>query len=142
MRMSWTRLPLHVTVIGLVILWTVPTLGLFVSSFRPGNLVTTTGWWTAFAPPYEFTLDNYERVLTRNGLFDSFLNSLTITIPSVVIPLTIAAFAAYAFAWMDFPGKDWILLFIIGLLVVPLQLTFVPVLVFNLRRFRAQEAIR
>jgi len=128
MRMSWTRLPLHVTVIGLVILWTVPTLGLFVSSFRPGNLVTTTGWWTAFAPPYEFTLDNYERVLTRNGLFDSFLNSLTITIPSVVIPLTIAAFAAYAFAWMDFPGKDWILLFIIGLLVVPLQLTFVPVL--------------
>ena len=76
MRLNWTRLPLHITIIALVILWTVPTLGLLVSSFRPGNLVSTTGWWTAFAPPYEFTFDNYERVLTRNGLLDARSASL------------------------------------------------------------------
>ena len=128
MRLAWTRLPLHLTVIGLVVLWTVPALGLLVSSFRPANLVSTTGWWTALRPPFDFTLENYESVLTRSGMFESFLNSLTITIPATVIPITVAAFAAYAFAWMDFPAKDWVFLVLVGLLVVPLQLTFVPVL--------------
>jgi alpha-glucoside transport system permease protein len=118
----------HVAVIGLTLIWTIPTLGLLVSSFRPDFLVSTTGWWTAFAPPYEFTLDNYVEVLTTNSMATSFINSLTITIPATILPIAIAAFAAFAFAWMQFPLRNTIFLALVGLLVVPLQMTLVPVL--------------
>jgi alpha-glucoside transport system permease protein len=122
------ELPVHVAVIALVLVWTIPTLGMLVNSFRPPHLVGATGWWQAFVPPFEFTLENYQRVLTTNNMAASFLNSLTITIPATVIPIAIAAFAAYAFAWMNFPFRNTIFLALIGLLVVPLQMTLIPVL--------------
>jgi alpha-glucoside transport system permease protein len=121
-------MPLHVALVGLVLLWTVPTLGLLISSFRPPHLVATTGWWTALLPPPEFTLANYQQVLTTNNMAGSFLNSLMVTIPAVVIPIAIAAFAAYAFAWMEFPLRNTIFLALVALLVVPLQVTLIPVL--------------
>jgi len=122
------RLPLHLIIFVVCIIWIVPTLALFVSSFRPVNLIATTGWWTALLPPYHFTLDLYIHDLTQAGLGQSFLNSLFITIPATILPVMIAAFAAYAFAWMDFPGRNVLFVIVVGLLVVPLQMTLIPVL--------------
>jgi alpha-glucoside transport system permease protein len=122
------RGPLHVAVVAICLLWMVPTIGLLVSSFRPPNLVSNTGWWTALTPPFVFTLENYQRVLATNNMGQSFVNSLFVTIPATVIPILVAAFAAYAFAWMEFPGRQWLFLVVVGLLVVPLQMTLIPVL--------------
>ena len=88
----------------------------------------TTGWWNAFRLPFEFTLDNYREVLTENNMAQSFVNSLFITIPATVIPILVAAYAAYAFAWMDFPGRDALFILVVGLLVIPLQSALIPVL--------------
>jgi alpha-glucoside transport system permease protein len=122
------RIVLHVIVIGLVLVWLVPTVGLFINSFRPASDVSASGWWTSILPPWDFTLANYEHVLAQNNLGDAFINSLFITIPSTVIPVMVAAFAGYAFAWMQFPYKNAIFVAIVGLLVIPLQSTLIPVL--------------
>jgi len=128
----WVRLlrgaPLHVIIILICLVWITPTLGLLISSFRPANLVATTGWWEAFKTPIQFTLDNYRQVLDQSNMGQSFINSLFISIPSTVIPIMIAAFAAYAFAWMEFPGRQVLFVIVVGLLVVPLQMTLIPVL--------------
>ena len=123
-----SRAPLHLVLVLISLIWIVPTLGLLVSSFRPARLVAQTGWWTALAPPYDFTLENYERVLTANNMAQSFLNSIVITVPATVGPILIAAYAAYAFAWMSFPGRNLLFLTVIGMLVIPLQMTLIPVL--------------
>lgn len=121
-------LPLHVGIIVLTVAWIVPTVGLLVSSFRPLSAFSTSGWWTALSPPFAFTLDNYQHILDTSNLSRSFFNSFMISIPATVIPTTVAAFAAYAFSWMRFWGRDWIFLALVGLLAVPLQVTFIPVL--------------
>jgi alpha-glucoside transport system permease protein len=118
---------LHIVVIGLTLAWMVPTIGLLVTSFRNPVDIGQSGWWTALSPPFKFTLDNYQQMFATSNLGQSFFNSFMISIPATVIPVTIAAFAAYAFSWMKFPGRDWIFLGLVGLLAVPLQLTFVPI---------------
>jgi alpha-glucoside transport system permease protein len=122
------RLPLHLVLILIMAFWLIPTVGLLVSSFRPAPAISSSGWWEAFSRPEDFSLDLYRQSLTRQGMAQSFMNSLYITIPATVIPIMIAAFAAYAFSWMAFPGRTLLFVGIIGLLVVPLQMTFVPVL--------------
>nr|WP_084658890.1 carbohydrate ABC transporter permease [Thermogemmatispora onikobensis] len=117
-----------VIVILVALVWSVPTLGLFISSLRLPALIHSTGWWTALVPPWSFTIQNYEYVLHAQGLGQAFLNSLIIAIPGTVIPTLVAAFAAYAFAWMEFPGRDWIFLTIVALMVIPVQMTLIPVL--------------
>ena len=100
---------MRIVVIVIALLWTLPTVGLLVSSLRPADNIKATGWWSALAHPFEqsqWTIENYETVLTSDGMGNAFLNSLIVTIPAVVIPITIAAFAAYAFAWLDFPGRS------------------------------------
>lgn len=121
---------LHVAVVLLTLIWIIPTLGLLVSSFRPAAQIITTGWWSALTLPFQFTLQNYNDMLSQSNMGTAIFNSFMVSIPSTVIPVTIAAFAAYAFAWMKFPARDWIFLAFVGLLAVPLQLTFVPVLSF------------
>jgi alpha-glucoside transport system permease protein len=120
-------------IIVLSVLWTVPTFGLLVTSFRPANDVADTGWWTAFIHP-SVTLSNYHTVLfeggfgVSNGLMPYVINSLAITIPGTIFPLIIASMAAYALAWIPFKGNDFVFFGIFALQVVPLQMALVPLL--------------
>ncbi|MBW6467593.1 MAG: carbohydrate ABC transporter permease [Anaerosomatales bacterium] len=123
-----SRGPLHVAIIVICLLWMLPSVGLFVSSLRPRDVIATTGWWTSFTTPFEFTLTNYEQVVSAQGMGQSFINSLIISVPVTVFVVIVAAFAAYAFSWMDLPGGDTIFLIVVGLIVVPIQLTLIPVL--------------
>jgi alpha-glucoside transport system permease protein len=110
-------------------LWTVPTLGLFVTSFRPELDIRRSGWWTAFSDP-QFSLDNYNEVLYGGGTHFAtlFVNSLVITLPAVLIPITLALLAAYAFAWIKFPGRGILFVAVFALQVVPIQVTLIPLL--------------
>jgi len=127
-RHWYSRIPLHLVLVLLSVVWLIPSVALLVSSFRPAAEVNTTGWWTAFQLPFSFTLQNYADVLTEEAMGRSFLNSLFISIPSTVIPVMVAAFAAYAFAWMRFPGRNALFILVVALLVVPLQSALIPVL--------------
>ncbi|MDQ3898486.1 MAG: carbohydrate ABC transporter permease [Actinomycetota bacterium] len=121
----------RITIVAVVLLWTIPTLGVLISSFRPEPLVNGTGWWTALAHPFrgaEWTLENYRTALSTGGFGNAFLNSLAVAIPSTVIPITVAAFAAYAFSWMDFRGRHLMFVLVVGLMVVPLQMALIPIL--------------
>lgn len=127
----FTTAPVHIVVIAITVLWTLPTAGLLISSFRQPDALRESGWWTVFTPPFEpgqFHLGNYADVLASEGMGQAFLNSLIITIPATVMPIAIATFAAYALAWMQFPGRQLLFVMIVGLLVVPLQMTLIPVL--------------
>ena len=122
----------HGILFSLGFVWLIPSLGLLVTSFRPRNEIATSGWWTALQQG-TFTIQNYREVLTVQGFEVNFLNSLIITVPSTLFPIMIAALAGYALAWHRFRGRDFIFLAVVALLVVPLQLTWVPVLkIFNL----------
>jgi alpha-glucoside transport system permease protein len=121
----------RITIIVIVILWTIPTLGVLITSFRPEDAVNASGWWEVLGHPFratEWTLENYRIALDQGGFGNAFLNSLAVTIPSTVIPITIAAFAAYAFSWMDFRGRYVMFVIVVGLLVVPLQMALIPIL--------------
>jgi len=125
------RAPLNIVIAFIAFIWLLPSVGLLMSSFRPEEAVISTGWWTVLRHPFDFTqltLSNYASVITEEGMGRAFLNSLIISIPSTIIPITVAAFAAYAFSWMDFPGREWIFVVVVGLLVVPLQMTLIPIL--------------
>ncbi len=221
-RVGLPRLFLHLSVLLIVILWLIPTIGIFVTSIRDREQITTSGWWTAFssstqtqaarladpsaarqegsayvitgsvfgesgggtvryfgtrvadpaefeagetadigdgetlvvnedgsyihsstvpfdgergrrvylavATPPVFTTENYETVLTSQGIGQAFVNSLTVAIPSTIIPILISAFAAYALSWMEFPGRAWLIALVVGLIVVPLQMSLIPLL--------------
>ncbi len=123
--------PLRIAVVAICLLWTIPTLGLLVTSVRNPILIQTSGWWTSLFHPFDadqWTLANYQQVLSSAGMGNAFLNSVIVTIPSTVIPITIAAFAAYAFAWVPFRGRGVLFTIVIALLVVPLQMSLIPIL--------------
>ncbi len=136
---------INLILLVIVVIWTLPTMGLLISSVRPQSEVLSTGWWTVFSEGTDFTADNYRQVLggreytfvdsegrtvraSGDNMSQAFLNSLTVTIPSVVIPILIAAAAAFAFAWLVFPGRKVFFTLVIALLVVPLQIALIPIL--------------
>ena len=120
------RTAIHVFLALIWLIWLVPTLGLLVTSFRPRADIQSTGWWDILN--LHLTLDNYSQVLQAQGMFQAFLNTIFITVPSTLLPLAICAMAAYAFSWMRFPFRDSIFLVVVGLLMVPVQVAFIPVL--------------
>ncbi|WP_017324308.1 carbohydrate ABC transporter permease [Synechococcus sp. PCC 7336] len=126
-----SRLPLHTAIVTICLLWSLPTTGLLISSLREREALLASGWWTVLQLPLDFaqfTWENYLRVATAEGMGQAFLNSLTIAIPATIMPIAIATFAAYALAWMKFPGRQLLFGLTIALLVVPLQMTLIPVL--------------
>jgi alpha-glucoside transport system permease protein len=123
-----TRVATLVTIL-IAVVWTMPTIGLLLSSVRPREEILSTGWWTFPANP-DLTLENYTEVLVDGRLGSYFINSLVITIPAVLFSVGLAAFAAYALAWLDFRGRDWIFIGIFALQIVPLQMALVPLLRF------------
>ncbi|MBV5259582.1 carbohydrate ABC transporter permease [Synechococcus moorigangaii CMS01] len=127
----WQKAPIHISLLAIAFIWTLPSVGLLISSFRRRDAMLTTGWWTILQHPFELTqyhIGNYVDVLQSQGMGQAFLNSLTIAIPATVIPIAIACFAAYAFAWMKFPGRQLLFILVVCLLVVPLQTTLIPIL--------------
>jgi alpha-glucoside transport system permease protein len=115
--------------IVIAILWTVPTFGVLLSSIRPQGSIQSSGWWSWFTNP-EFTLDNYDQVLYGTGTAFStfFINSVTIALPAALIPVTLALLAAYAFAWIEFRGRDLLFVAVFSLQIVPLQIALIPLL--------------
>jgi len=130
-RAMGTHPVVRVAVLVIAALWTLPTLGLLISSLRPEGDVRSTGWWTVFAHPFEAaqtTMQNYANVLSADGMGAAFVNSLIVAIPATVIPVSLAAFAAYAFAWMRFRGQTVLFAVVVGLIVLPIQLALIPLL--------------
>jgi alpha-glucoside transport system permease protein len=122
----------RLAVLAIVLLWLIPTVGLLVSSFRVRGLIEAEGWWTFFANPFDtaqWTMEHYAQVLGRGrGFGNAFYNSLAVTIPATVIPITVAAFASYAFSWMEFKGRQLLFIGVVALIVVPLHLALIPIL--------------
>ena len=126
MRRSWW---VRIGLLVIVVLFMIPTIGLFVTSFRVREDATSTGWWTAIFNPFasDWTLSGYQEVLSQ-GMGNAFINSLVVTIPATIIPILVSAMAAYAFTFMQFRGRDFTLAAIVALLVIPSQVAFIPLL--------------
>ena len=117
------------TAVIIALLWTIPTLGLFITSFRPEQDIRSSGWWTTLTRPW-FNFDNYDAALngSTTQLSTFFINSIVVTLPAVIIPITLALLASYAFAWIDFRGKNILFVSVFALQVVPIQVTLIPLL--------------
>jgi alpha-glucoside transport system permease protein len=117
----------QIVLVLVAVFWLVPVFGLFVASLRPEASNTSSGWWTIFTAPAELTLANYGELLGDEVLLRSLWNTVLITVPSTVLVVVIGALAAYALAWIEFPGRDWVMVVVVGLLVVPIQVALIPV---------------
>jgi alpha-glucoside transport system permease protein len=130
MAASATRLfskaPLNLLLAFIGLLWLVPTLGLFLDSLLAPDAIGQTGWWKLFTEPSMATLDNYKDIFDNETITSALGTTLIVAIFGTLIPILVGALAAYAFAWIPFPGRDWLFLFVIALLVVPLQMALIP----------------
>jgi len=130
-RPAWRKalegVPLHLFFIVAGVLWALPAIGLLLTSLRPVDLFTVSGWWTALSHPGQLSIDNYRHLFDSSLIATSFLNSIMIAVPATLIPVICATLAAYAFTWLRFPGRTVLLLVLIALMVVPLQMALIPV---------------
>src|SRR3954471_5233841 len=122
---SLNRTPVHIFLGIVAVIWLAPTIGLLITSFRPRTDIQSTGWWETLGT-LRFTTENYQGVLDAAGMGQSFINSLIILIPSTLLPLAVCSLAAYAFSWLRFPFRDSIFLIIVALMMVPVQVAFLP----------------
>jgi len=121
------KAPLHLFLAFIGLLWLVPTIGLFLTSLLPANVISNEGWWKVLSKPSIATLDNYQALFQNNDLMHALLTTAIIAVGNTVLLVLIAALAGYAFAWLDFPGRDILFVVVIGLLVVPLQTALIPI---------------
>jgi alpha-glucoside transport system permease protein len=112
-------------VVGLF--WLVPTIGLLLASLRSPEDIAASGWWKVFTEPSQITFDSYSKLLENDDITSSLLNTVWITVPATLLVVIIGSLAGYAFAWMEFPGRDWWFLGVVGLLVVPVQVALIPI---------------
>ena len=121
------RAPIHILLIVVALFWLVPTIGLLLTSLLPAEAISNEGWWKIIAEPGLTTLENYREVLANDAITSSLVTTALITIGGTALPIFVAALAGYAFAWMEFPGRDWLFIVVVGLLVVPLQMALIPI---------------
>jgi alpha-glucoside transport system permease protein len=121
------KTPIHIALGVIALIWLAPTIGLLVTSFRPRSDIQVTGWWESFLQ-FRYTLENYQEVLTSQGMLEAFVNTMLIAVPSTLIPLVLASMAAYAFSWLNFPFRDGLFLLVVALLMIPVQVAFIPLL--------------
>ncbi len=122
-----TRTPLHIALVGIALFWLVPTVGLALTSFRKPPAIASSGWWHSLTQ-WDWTLHNYDSVITATGMGHAWVNSVIITVPATILPLTLGALAAFGFAWVPFPFRDTLFLLIVALMIVPIQTSLVPLL--------------
>ncbi len=125
-----TRAPVQVVLIVIGLIWLVPTIGLFMTSLLTAEDASDNGWWRIFAKPSLATLDNYRDIFNNDDITSSLVTTVIIAVGGTVLPILAGAAAAYAFAWLDFPGRDWIFVLVIALLVVPVQMALIPMFSF------------
>ncbi|WP_228255023.1 carbohydrate ABC transporter permease [Ornithinimicrobium avium] len=116
-----------VVLAAVAMFWLMPSFGLFIASLRTPQQNNTSGWWTALTQPAQLTLDNYQRLLSNEGMVNAFFNTVWITVPATLLVVVLASLAAYAFAWIEFPGRDALFIAVVALLVVPVQVALIPV---------------
>jgi alpha-glucoside transport system permease protein len=121
-----SKSPIHIALLVIGAIWLLPTIGLLITSFRPASEILSSGWWEIFGGRLNFTLENYERVIGAQGMGQAFINSIIISVPATIFTLLVAALAAYGFAWVEFPLRDTVFLFVVALLLVPIQMTLIP----------------
>ncbi|MEU7056378.1 carbohydrate ABC transporter permease [Streptomyces sp. NPDC046197] len=117
----------RVFLIVVALFWLVPTIGLLLSSLRSPEDMAAGGWWNVFSKPSQLTFDSYQKLLENSDITNSLLNTVLITVPATVLVVVVGSLAGYAFAWMEFPGRDWWFLGVVSLLVVPVQVALIPI---------------
>src|SRR6202140_5582028 len=120
------KAPVRIVLAVLGLLWLVPTSGLFITSILPQSTLASKGWWQIFSKPSLATWSNYHALLNNSGLIGALKTTAYIAVGNTVLVVLLAAMAGYALAWLEFPGRDWVFIAIIGLLVVPLQMALIP----------------
>jgi alpha-glucoside transport system permease protein len=120
------RAPVHIILAALGLLWLVPTLGLFITSILPATTIAQNGWWKIFSKPSMATWSNYNAMFHNHGLLTALKTTAEIAVGNTLLVVVLGALAGYALAWLDFPGRDWLFIGVIGLLVVPLQMALIP----------------
>jgi alpha-glucoside transport system permease protein len=120
------KAPVHLLLVFVGIVWLVPTLGLLFTSLLAPSDLAEQGWWQVFTEPAKMTWDNYDAVLTNETIRSALWTTVLIAVGGTILPIIIAAMAGYAFAWLEFPGRDWLFILVIALLVVPLQMALIP----------------
>jgi alpha-glucoside transport system permease protein len=120
------KAPVHFLLVLVGLLWLVPTLGLFLTSLFSPTDINSLGWWEIFSKPSLATFQNYQDVWDNPAIHSAFFTTVWISLGGTILPIVVAALAGYAFAWLDFPGRDWLFVLVIALLVVPLQMALIP----------------
>ena len=121
------RAPVSLFLVFVGLLGLVPTLGLLLTSLLEPTEIGRTGWWELFTKPSLGTLENYREVFDNEAITSAIMTTLWVSLGSTILPIVIAALAAYAFSWLDFPGRDWLFLIVVALLVVPIQMALIPI---------------
>jgi alpha-glucoside transport system permease protein len=121
------RTPVYLLLVFVGVLWLVPTLGLFFTSVLDPSVIGRVGWWEVLSKPSEATFDNYREIFDNESITTSLVTTLWVALGGTILPILVAALAGYAFAWLEFPGRDWLFLVVVGLLVVPIQMALIPI---------------
>jgi alpha-glucoside transport system permease protein len=124
------RAPVHVVLVLIGIFWLIPTTGLFITSLLDPADAAQGGWWKFFSKPSQWTFENYSNMFDNEGIVDALIVTAQVTIGATILPIIVAALAGYALAWIDFPGRDWLFLAVVGLLLVPIQMALIPIFSF------------